>query len=367
VVVQPDSPLIGQLVFSSDLTTLNLRMLNIIRGTENFLPDFRTRIREKDILLVEGDIDNLMKVKETKGLQIMADALAAEDLETENIRLAEVMVTRQSNLINRTIRESEFLTRFGLVVLAISRHGETLRSKIGSIQLRMGDVLLVQGSPQRFEQVRSSNHIAVLDEFEPVLFKKKKGLIVIICFALAILAGTLKLLPLSIAFLSAAVISILLRCITSEKAYSAIDWRLLILIGGMTAFGSAMENSGAADFLAQNIVSVMEPLGGKIGILAGFVVLTVLLTQPMSNAAAALVIIPVALRAAIEVGADPRAFAIAIMLGASVSLITPFEPACILVYSPGKYRFSDFIRIGSPLTVILIILILVLVPVFWPM
>ncbi|MDX5419198.1 MAG: SLC13 family permease [Hymenobacteraceae bacterium] len=367
VVVMPGSPLIGQLVFSSDLTKLNLRMLNVIRGNENFLPDFRTRIHEQDILLVEGDVDTLMKIKETEGLKIMADVLASQDLETENIRLAEVMVTRQSNLINRTIKESEFLRRFGLVVLAASRHGETLRNKIGSINLKMGDVLLVQGSPQRFDQIRSSNHIAVLDEFEPVLYKKRKGLIAIGCFLLAILAGTLKLLPLSIAFLSAAVISILLRCISTEKAYSAIDWRLLILIGGMTAFGTAMENSGAADFLAQGIVDVMEPFGGKIGILAGFVVLTVLLTQPMSNAAAALVIIPVALRAAVEVGADPRAYAIAIMLAASVSLVTPFEPACILVYSPGKYRFWDFIRIGSPLTLLLIAVILVMVPVFWPM
>lgn len=366
VVVMPDSPLIGQLVFASDLTSLNLRMLNIIRGKENFLPDFRTRIWESDILLVEGDLDDLMKVKETKGIQIMADVLAAKDLETENIRLAEVMITRQSNLINRTVKEAEFLRRFGLVVLAISRHGETLRSKIGSIALKMGDVLLVQGAPQRFEQVRSSNHIAVLDEFEPVLFKKRKGIIAISCFLLAIVAGTLELLPLSIAFLLAAVVSILLRCISTEKAYSAIDWRLLILIGGMTAFGTAMENSGAADFLAHGIVDMMGPIGGKIGILAGFVLLTVILTQPMSNAAAALVIIPVALRAAIEVGADPRAFAIAIMLAASVSLVTPFEPACILVYSPGKYRFWDFIKIGSPLTLLLLVVILLLVPVFWP-
>lgn len=367
VVVLPDSPLIGQLVFTSELTTLNLRMLNVIRAKENFLPDFRTRIRANDILLVEGDVDTLMKVKETKGIQIMADALISEDLETENIRLAEIMIPRQSNLINRTIKESEFLRRFGLVVLAVSRHGETLRSKLGSIELHLGDVLLVQGAPERFEQVRNSNHIAVLDEFEPVFFKKKKGLIVIACFALAILAGTLELLPLSIAFLSAAVTSILLRAISTEKAYNAIDWRLLILIGGMTAFGAAMENSGAAEFLAQGIVQVMEPIGGTIGILAGFVILTVLLTQPMSNAAAALVILPVALRAAMELGADPRAFAIAIMLGASVSLVTPFEPACILVYSPGKYRFLDFIRIGTPLTVLLITVIMVLVPVFWPL
>ncbi|GAB3204232.1 di/tricarboxylate transporter [Pontibacter aydingkolensis] len=366
IIVLPDSPLVGQIVFASDLTSLNFRMLNIIRDHDNFLPDFRTRIQANDVLLVEGDLDNLMKVKETKGIQIMADAILAKDLETEDIRLAEMLVVRQSNLIGRSIKEVEFTRRYGLVVLAISRHGETLRSKIGSIRLQLGDLLLVQGAAERLGQLRQSSNVALLDEFEPLLFKKRKGIIAISCFILAIVAGTTKLLPLSIAFLLAAILTILFRCINTNKAYAAIDWRLLILIGGMTAFGTAMENSGAADFLAQGIVSLMGPLG-KTAVLGGFVVLTVILTQPMSNAAAALVIVPVALRAAVELNADPRAFAIGIMLAASVSMVTPFEPACILVYSPGKYRFWDFIKVGTPLTILLILVIILLVPVFWPM
>ncbi|MHA6249903.1 SLC13 family permease [Pontibacter sp. CAU 1760] len=366
IVVLPDSPLIGQLVFASDLTTLNFRILNIIRGKDNFLPDFRTRIATDDILLVEGDLDNLMRVKETKGIQIMADVILKKDLQTEKIQLAELLVVRQSDLIGKTVKEANFLQRYGLVVIAASRHGETLRSKIGSIKMQLGDLLLVQGSSERLKQLRNSNNVALLGEFEPVLFKKRKGIIAISCFIIAILLGTLKVLPLSIAFLLAAICTILFRCISSNKAYAAIDFRLLILIGGMTAFGTAMENSGAADFLAQGIVDMLGHMG-KMAVLAGFVVLTVLLTQPMSNAAAALVVVPVALRAAVELGADPRAFAIAIMLAASVSLVTPFEPACILVYSPGKYRFRDFIQIGSPLTLLLIAVILLLVPVFWPL
>ncbi|MCJ8164656.1 SLC13 family permease [Pontibacter sp. E15-1] len=366
IVVLPDSPLVGQLVFASDLTSLNFRILNIIQGKDNFLPDFRTRIMANDVLLVEGDLDNLMKVKETKGIQIMADVILKKDLQTDVIRLAEMMVVRQSDLINKTVKEANFLQRYGLVVIAISRHGETLRTKIGSIRLQLGDLLLVQGSSERLNQLRNSSNVALLGEFEPVLFKKRKGIIAISCFVVAILLGTLKLLPLSIAFLLAAICTILFRCISSNKAYAAIDFRLLILIGGMTAFGTAMENSGAADFLAQGIVDFLGPMG-KMAVLAGFVILTVLLTQPMSNAAAALVVAPVALRAAVELGADPRAFAIAIMLAASVSLVTPFEPACILVYSPGKYKFRDFIQIGTPLTILLIVVILLLVPVFWPL
>ena len=145
-----------------------------------------------------------------------------------------------------------------------------------------------------------------------------------------------------------------------------MDWKLLVLIGGMSAFGTAMENSGAAEFLAGGIMDLLGNYG-NVAVLAGFVILVIILTQPMSNAAAALVVLPIALQAAEMMGSEPRSYAIAIMLGASVSLITPFEPSCILVYGPGKYRFADFIRAGLPLTLLLVAIILWLVPVFWPL
>ena len=156
------------------------------------------------------------------------------------------------------------------------------------------------------------------------------------------------------------------RCLTMEEAYQYIDWRLMILIGGMTAFGAAMEKTGTAEFLAKWLVYGLEPFG-VVAIMAGFFVLTILLTQPMSNAAAALVVLPVALSAAQHLGLNQRTFAIAIMLAASISFIAPFEPAAILVYGPGKYKFMDFVRTGIGLTLILMLLVLFLVPMFWPL
>ncbi len=173
-------------------------------------------------------------------------------------------------------------------------------------------------------------------------------------------------MPLSICFLAAAVLTVLLRCITIEKAYEFIDWRLLILIGGMTAFGMALTKTGAAEFLASGIVQWLEPFG-VMAIMAGFFVLTILLTQPMSNAAAALVVLPIALSAAQKLGVNERTFAISIMLAASISFIAPFEPSCILVYGPGKYKFSDFVKTGVGLTIILTIVVLFLIPFFWPL
>jgi len=167
------------------------------------------------------------------------------------------------------------------------------------------------------------------------------------------------------AMLAAALAVVLVGALPAGKVYQAIEWRLLILIAGMTAFGTAMEKTGAANVLAGFVLDTLGALG-PVGVLAGFVVLTVILTQPMSNAAAALVVLPIAIQAANQLGANPRTFAIAIALAASVSLIAPFEPSNLLVYSAGKYRFIDFLKVGGPLTLLLLTIILVLVPIWWP-
>jgi di/tricarboxylate transporter len=151
-----------------------------------------------------------------------------------------------------------------------------------------------------------------------------------------------------------------------DTAYENIDWRLLILIGGMTSFGTAMVSSGADKVLAEAIAGWLQPFGPR-AVLFGFCLLTVFLTQPMSNAAAALVVLPIALQAAAALDVNPRTFAIGIMLSASVSVLTPFEPSCILVFGPGKYRFSDFIKVGGGMTLVALAVIILLVPLVWPL
>lgn len=195
--------------------------------------------------------------------------------------------------------------------------------------------------------------------------RPRRGALLLAAFTLAVIASSLDLVPASIAMLMVALLAVVTRCITLDNAYSNIDWRLLILIGGMTAFGSAMSNSGADSMLARAVTRTLGALG-PTAVLAGFCVLTVLLTQPMSNAAAALVVLPVALQAAVEMGLSQHTFAIAVMLSASISVLTPFEPSCILVYGPGKYRFADFLRVGGGLTAVMLVIVVALVPVFWP-
>jgi di/tricarboxylate transporter len=224
----------------------------------------------------------------------------------------------------------------------------------------------VQGEEERINSLRGQPGLSLLGEVSEPLYHPRKGFLTIVFFGAAVIVGGLGWVPLSIAFLSAAVLTILMRCISVERAYEFVDWRLLVLIGGMTAFGTAMDKTGAASYLAGVVVSWFAPFG-ILAILGGFFVLTIVLTQPMSNAAAALVVLPVAISAAQQLGASERTFAIGIMLAASVSFITPFEPSCILVYGPGKYRFLDFVKVGLGLTAILTIAVLLLLPFFWPL
>jgi di/tricarboxylate transporter len=367
IVVVPNSNLIGQRVFKSDLAQMDFQILAVIRDQIKLLPTTRTRIEEGDVLLVKGKAEDLMKVKETAGIEIKPDLkLGDPDLQSDDIKLAEALIMPRSDLIGRTLKEISFRQRYGMVALAVYRHRQLLSAKIGDVRFQLGDLLLVQGSTERLNYIRRSSDLWILEELSPTLYRKRKGLYTVSFFAAAILVGGIGWLPLSVSLLTAAVLTVLTRSITIEEAYEFIDWRLVILIAGMTSFGVAMQKTGAAELLANWIVAVLEPFGIRV-ILAGFFVLTTLLTQPMSNAAAALLVLPIALNTAQTLGVNEMTFAVTIMVAASVSFIAPFEPACILVYAPGKYRFLDFVKTGVGLTTLLMVIALLLIPVFWPL
>jgi di/tricarboxylate transporter len=367
IVVLPGSHLSGQPVFDSDLARMGFRVLEVARGPRRFQPRRETTIAADDVLLVQGRVEDLMKVRDTAGIEIKPEhKLRDADLETEEIKVAEVLIAPQSELVGQTLKEAGFRQRYGLIVLAIYRHGHSLREQIGRLRLRMGDLLLVQGPPERLTSLRRDPDFWILEEMSPVPYRRRKGRLTVLFFVVAVALGGLGWLPLSIAFLAAALAVILARCVSVEQAYDFVEWRLLILIGGMTAFGIAMEKTGAAELLARWVVAGLAPYGPMV-VLTGFALLTILLTQPMSNAAAALVVLPVALTAAREMGLNQRTFAIAVMLAGSISFIAPFEPSCLLVYNPGKYLFRDFVKVGAGLTVLLLVVVLALLPLLWPL
>lgn len=364
-VIADDSNLIGQKVNESGIAKQGFTVVSIIRNKYSFIPTSFTKIVAGDALLIKGNVDDLLKIKDLQGVDIKADLLDLDKKETD-FHLAELMVTGGSDTLKGTVEDINFRARYGLSILAIHRKGKTMREKIGKMRLKVGDLLLVQGEKESIDLIRAhDNDFIILEDYKPNLNLKRKGIFTLSFFILSIILGTTGIVPLSIGFLIGALLTVIFRCINADEIYDDIDWRLLILIGGMSAFGIAMTKTGADKFVADYVIAIFEPLG-VYGILGGFIFLTVLLTQPLSNAAAALVVLPIGLQTAHQLHLSPLTFAIAIMLSASVSMLTPFEPSCILVYGPGKYKFFDFVKVGGILTVIMMVILVMVIPYFYP-
>lgn len=367
VVILPESPMIGQEVFKSDFSVLGFMVLQLMRRNEEIDVGAHTRFEEGDIVRVAGKVENLIRIKKIEGLDILEDvSLRNSGVDMSGASVAEVVLTPRSSLIGRTLRSSNFRRRSGLSVLALRRGDQSIRDHLGDVTLEPGDLLLVQGPLERLRGFEENSEMVVIGEHAFTPGARKRGIALLAGFIVAVVASSFELLPPAIAFLLVALLALATRCLTLEAAYENIDWRLLILIGGMTAFGTAMAKSGAARMLADLLTGQLAAYGPQ-AVLAGFCVLTVFLTQGLSNAAAALVVLPIALESASALEVDPRAFGMGVMLSASISVLTPFEPSCILVYGPGKYRFADFIKVGSGLVACSLVLIVTLVPVFWPL
>ena len=368
ILIPAQSPLVGETLRTSALgSEMDLKVLRIVRdGRRLLVPRATTRLEENDVLLVEGTRQSILDVKEEASVEIEADVkFPSEEIDVEEMGLTEVMVLPNSPLAGRTLRGLDFRDRYGLQVLAINRQGETLSRKMSHVRLQVGDVLVVQGREARIDALERQDLFRRLSLPGVSLKRRDRAPVALAIFGGAVLAGTLKVLSLPVAMLLGAVLAFATRCITPEEAYSQVRWQVLILIAAMLGLGVAMETTGTAAFLASQIVQVVGA-SNVVWLLSAFFALTVLLTQPMSNQAAAAVVLPVAIRTAEQLGLNPRSFAMMVALAASCSYLTPLEPACLLVYGPGRYRFSDFLKAGALPTVLIYVLCILLVPVFWP-
>lgn len=373
VLVLPNSWLVGKTLGEANINReLDLSVVGIIRkeNNEKIVPTPFEVIRADDLLIVEGRITDILRVKSEAGIEIKADfKLNDKILEGGEVELFEVMVLRDSNLIGQNLKMLNFRQRYDLTVLAINRHGETFIEKLSSTPLKFGDVLLVQGKRRLIEPLVTDNEILLLEEVSSSSMRTDKRPWAIAAFVLFLSLSLSKIvigvdIPLAIAVLIGVLLLLATKTIRYAELYSLIDFRLLVLIACMMSFGTAMEKTETDKFLAGLIESNFGQYG-PTAVMAGFVILTVVLTQPMSNQAAALVVLPVAIKTAVALGINPRSFAVAITYGASFSFMTPLEPACVLVYTPGRYTFFDFVKIGTILTIIVFIAVVVLVPMIW--
>ncbi len=372
IIVLPDSHLIDKTLEEIDVNKkFDLNVLGIIRGNEEkILPNPKEKIQANDLLIVEGKLSDILRIKSETGIEIKPDfKLNDRILQGDDVELFEVMIMRDSSFIGQTLKSLDFRQRYALTVLAINRHGETIFEKLSELPLKFGDVLLIQGKRKLLEPLFLRGELLFLEEVSTSIMRIEKRKWALLSFGVFLFLSILSVIsniqiPLPIAVLISVLILLATKTVRYAEMYSLIDFRLLVLIASLLSFGLAMEKTGTDVYLANLIRENFEHYG-PTALLAGFFLLTVILTQPMSNQAAALVVLPVAVKTAQSLGLNPRTFAVAITYAASVSFLTPLEPACVLVYTPGRYRFTDFMKVGFLLTILVFLVIIWLVPIFW--
>ena len=372
--VADDSPLVGKTVGEADLERrygLNVIHLHLCcQDGETVSAMTEHRLQPGDELHLEATASAILEAGRTLGLNPVPDRpIQPWEPEPERpaFELAEVVLAPSSSLRCSTLQEMDFRSRFGLAVLAIRHQGHTFFERLGDVQIDFGDSLLLQGPVEKINLLRHERDFLLLDMLPLETRRTQKAPI-----AVAILLGVLAIvavgwLHVSVAMFIGALLMVLSGTLTMDEAYRSIDWKSIFLIAGMLPLGLAMQSTGTAQWLAGHIVSLVGNWG-PLAVMMGIYLVTALLTQVISNAAAAVLAVPIAIDAALSLGANPYAFVMATVIAASTSFLMPIgHQVDVLVFGPGGYRFADYAKVGLWLSLLLFILTALVLPLIWPL
>ncbi len=369
VVVREDSPLVGQTVREGFRDgQFDVDVVQLIRGERAFLEPLGPKtIRAGDVFAMRTDRETLVELLEVDGLDLSTHTVADADLEqAESARnLVEMVVAPGSEVAGETLASARFRQRYDATVLAIRRGGDLIRKRMDSLPLRVGDTLLVEASADSIAELDRSRQFIVAGELERPDYRRSKTPIAIgIVVAVVALAG-LNVLSILTAALAGALAMVVTGCLRPPEVYEAVQWDVVFLLAGVIPLGLAMDHTGGATLIADGLVGVAAFVP-PIVVLGLFYVVTALLTNVVSNNAAVVLMIPVALRAATTLGSSPRAFVFAVAFAASTAFMTPIGyQTNLFVYGPGGYRFTDYVRVGGPLQALLAVVTTIGVATIW--
>ncbi|MEE2775498.1 MAG: SLC13 family permease [Acidobacteriota bacterium] len=361
------SPLVGKSVLESRLgQDHDVTVLRLMQQTaEAVWAPLRQALKAGDVLLVRGQIRELMRLRDSARLELNVEfELRDEALQTEDLRLVQALIAPGSELVGRTLKELDFRNRYKALVLAIQRRGETIHDKLNSAELGLGDALLIQAHEAQLKTLRKDSDFIVLDEVAGVALRHKAPLVLGILAAVVGLAA-FNVMPILITALLGCLALVLFRVLRLDEAYQAINWQVIFLLAGILPLGIAMQNSGAAGAVAGRAVAAVGDYG-PVAVLAVVYLMTSVMTDTMSNNAAAVLLAPIAISTAEQMGVDPRPFLMAITFAASTGFSTPVGyQTNTMIYNPGGYKYTDFLRTGVPLSVLFWILSVIFIPRFW--
>jgi di/tricarboxylate transporter len=368
--VPQDSSLAGKTLAESHLgDAFGLTVLGIVReGATHLVPEATMQLRAGDTILVEGRPEELSTIRGLQDLEIEPEtSLKLGDLESEQIGLAEVVLSPHTTLAGKTLRQLHFREKYGLSALAILHEGQVRRSNLRDQPLYFGDALLLHGPRENLKVLGSEPDFLMLTEADQEPPRLNKAPLALLIMAAVIVPVIFGWLPIFIAAVVGATLMVLTACLTMDEAYRFIEWKAVFLIAGMLPLGIAIQTSGAAEFLAQGVVTTAGGYG-PLAIVAALFILTAVSAQVMPTAAVAVLLAPIAMNTARDMGISPYALMMTVAVAASASFLSPVaHPANVLTMGPGGYRFTDYIKVGLPLTVVVLVVVLLVLPLFWPL
>ena len=372
VVVKPRSSLVGQTLRSSEIQRkFDLDVLEIIRDDTHFpQPIADKKLEVGDILLVRGGRQDLLNIREERGIDILPDVEFGEKLlfETEVFSeegVAEVLILSNSNLIGSTLKDLRFRQRYNATVLAIRRGQDLVRDRMGRVPLKFGDLLLVQAPKQSLLGLQTSRDLLVIEQRDVENLRQDKAKVSIAIALAVVFSSALGLLPILVSALAGVVLMVITGCLKPGEIYESVRWDIIFLLAGLIPMGIAMDRSGTTQWLADGLVAIGGGMSGY-WILLCFFIATIVLTEILSNNASVVLMIPVAVKVAETLNLNPYAFMFAVTLAASNSYLTPIGyQTNTMVYGAGGYKFLDFTKVGVPLSAIMTILAPLLITKFY--
>ena len=368
LILQDDSPLIGLTIAETEFREkYDVEVIEILRGGTRLLPTAQqTRLEPGDILLAQGDPHTLMELQDQKGVILKALTVEDQDLEDENIVLVEAFISPASRLIESTLKEINFRSTFKANALAIRSHGRSIREKIGKIELEYGDSLLILTNRGQLEVLRQTPDFLVLEEVRSSFLRSDK-----VYYAVGIFLGIVLLAAFNyFSIVEAAVLGtglmLLTGCLRLRDLYTHLSWQTVIMLACLIPLGTAVSNTGLANLIAGQLVELLRSWG-PAAVLSGIYLMTSILTSIMSNNATAVLMIPVSLSVALQLQVDPKPFLMAVMFAASASFMTPIGyQTNLFIFGPGGYKFIDFVKVGTPLSILFWLIASFLIPALWP-
>ncbi|MFH1437236.1 MAG: SLC13 family permease [Pseudomonadota bacterium] len=368
--VPPGCALAGRTLKKSRLgDALDMRVLAIHRdGVSRVVVDAGERLEAGDLLLVIARAEDLDLVRAMEGLEVEREAAREPDrMESERVGLMEAILSPHTTLAGKTLRQIRFREKYGLSVLALWRRGRPARSNLAGLPLRFGDALLLYGPREKLALLGREHDFVVLTEAAQPRPAKEKAWISTLIMAAVLLPVLLGVVPIYIAAVVGAAFMVVTRCLTMEEAYRAIEWKAVFLIAGMLPLGLALDQTGAAGLAAHGVVTALQPMGA-MAVMLGLLLVTFMATSIIPTSALVVLMSPIILSTAADMGLSPHALMMALAMAASSSFTSPVaHPANLMVMGPGGYRFTDYLKLGVPLTLVVLVVIVLCVPLFWPL